>query len=84
MEIETCRFIRLQMLFKGCDAAKDKFADSDPGFTWGDNNRSLVDRDSMIDAIVEITCDDDVEDELRTVIERLKRLPADVYIDLEN
>jgi hypothetical protein len=41
--IHTCRFVKSSNLFKGLTKLWLPFTDSEPDFSWGDNNRTLVD-----------------------------------------
>jgi len=76
---ETCRFIAASHLFSEQSNAWITFAGSDPPFTWGDANRTLVSPDSL-ESYLESLGTSDFDD----VLKRLAELPNDVYIDLEN
>ena len=83
MKRHTCEFVQASDVFKECHHAMEAFAESDPPCSWGENNRSLVTPEVIINALKEIDAED-VQDEVDTVLERLKALPTDLYIDLEN
>lgn len=85
MNIQTCKFVSATELFKNQNLAWDAFINSDPNCTWGDNNRSLVTPDVIIDSL-ELTDFDagDEEKQINVVLERLKKVPEGVYVDLEN
>lgn len=94
--VETCTFVSASNVFDGLPLAWDLFANSDPDCTWGDNNRSMVTPDVIIDALAGIMdgnmdpADDEEGEEIsletqqvRQVASRLRAL-AQTYIDLEN
>jgi hypothetical protein len=85
MKTQTCQFVTASEVFEGQNLALEAFINSDPGCTWGDNNRSLVTPDVIIDSL-ELTDFDEGEEEkqINVVLERLKGLPEGVYVDLEN
>jgi len=85
MKIKTCQFIEASEVFHGFGLAWDVFINSDPDCTWGDNNRSMVTADVIIDAME--NSDTNVGNEqqqVEQVVQILKSLPQDTYIDLEN
>lgn len=79
MKIEKCLFVCSTEVFKGHDEVWNEFNDSDPDCSWGNNNRTLVSRDFLLTALEDIDAEG-----VETVRDRLERLPAEVYIDLEN
>ncbi len=79
MKIEHCVFVCASELFKGHNEAWTAFIESDPDCSFGSNNRSLVSRDFLLTGIEELEAKG-----VRSIITRLERLPAEVYIDLEN
>ena len=80
--IETCRYVRVSKLFKGLEQLWECLVESDPPFTWGDNNMSMVSIQALVEHMDKWARDDDKQmNELR---KRLAKLPADVYLDLEN
>lgn len=85
MDIKTCKFVEASEVFKDMDRAWEAFANSDPQCTWGGNNRSMCIGDVISDALEDIDLDEGAQEkQVRIVIERLKELGPDVYIDLEN
>jgi hypothetical protein len=85
MNIQTCKFVGASEIFDGLGLAWDVFINSDPDCTWGDNNRSMVTADVIVDAL-ELSDIDEGEQErqVNAVLERLKEIPQDVYVDLES
>lgn len=85
MNIQTCKYVGAAEIFEGLDRAWDAFVNSSPDCTWGDNNRSLVTADVIVDSL-ELTDVDEGEEErqVNLALERLKEVPQDVYVDLEN
>lgn len=85
MNIKTCQYVEASEVFKGFGLAWDVFINSDPPCTWGDNNRSMVTTDVIIDALE--NSDMNVGSESRQVeqvVKILESLPQDMYVDLEN
>lgn len=83
MEIKTCKFVEVSDVFAKHGLAWDVFVNSNPNCSWGDNNRSLVTPDVIIDALEDASCDGVVRKQVNAVVERLKSL-GQTYIDLEN
>jgi hypothetical protein len=91
MNIKTCQYVEVSEVFKDFPSAWDLFCNSDPDCTWGDNNRTLVTKDVIINALENVVDDyedDDYEDETGTevkkVFDMLDQLEESVYVDLEN
>lgn len=91
MLTKTCNFIEVSSIFrlnnalmKPCTLAWDVFVNSDPKCTWGDNNRSLVTPDVIIDALENSDFDENAKDQVEEVLQRLKSIEPNIYIDLEN
>jgi hypothetical protein len=81
---QTCLFVHASDLFRGLNKLWDEFVDSAPPFSWGDNNRSLVDADSILnhlDGCSHVT--DSLVTELRKRVDLLPKGGL-TYIDLEN
>jgi hypothetical protein len=85
MNIQTCKFVSASEIFEGLGLAWDVFINGDPDCTWGDNNRSLVTSDVIVDSL-ELTDlnEGNEERQVNLVLERLKEVPQDVYVDLES
>jgi hypothetical protein len=85
MNIKTCQYVEASEIFKGYGLAWDVFINSDPDCSWGDNNRSLVSVDVIIDNLENTDFDSGNEQrQVEQVIKILKSIPLDVYVDLEN
>ena len=100
MKIESQRFISLSNLFDGLDQLLEAWRDSNhDDFTFGDCQMSLVTKGAFLADLDDQEEDDEdaleldeeemmekeVLDEQRDILlKRLKELPEDVYIDLEN
>lgn len=85
MKTQTCQFVEATEVFKGHPLAWEAFVNCDPRCTWGDNNRSMVSPDVVIDALEDSEPDaGDQENQVNLVVERLKNIPEGVYVDLEN
>lgn len=84
MNIKTCRYVGASEIFKGLDLAWEVFCNSDPDCTWGDNNRSLVTADVIIDAIEASDMNDKESSQAKKAFERLDSLEDDIYVDLES
>ena len=81
MTIETCRFVTGSELFDGLKELWDKFSDSDPDFSWGGNDRTLVDPVAILNHLDNSVIDN--EKQVQTLRRRVGKLPKDVYVDLE-
>lgn len=85
MNIKTCRYVQASEIFKGFGLAWDVFINSDPNCSWGDNNRSMVSADVIINALEESDLNVGNEaKQVEQVIKILDSLEPDVYVDLEN
>lgn len=82
MNIKTCQYVEASEVFKGFGLAWDVFVNSDPNCTWGNNNRSMVTPDVIIDALE--NSDEEEQTQVKKVVKILKSLPQDMYVDLEN
>lgn len=79
MNIQTCSFVPVSEVFNGSRKTAKFFSAGEYDFTWGANNRSLITKERLLEAIESL---EDVD--TTKVVERIKSLPDDVYIDLEN
>ena len=85
MNIKTCQYVEASEVFKGCDLAWNVFFNSNPQCSWGDNNRTMVTPDVIIDAMEESAENVGKEQkQVEKVVKILRSLPQDMYIDLEN
>lgn len=85
MNIKTCKYVEASEVFKNQDLAWDLFIESDPDCSWGDNNRTMVTADVIVDALENCDADEgDEEKQVKKVVKILRSLPQDMYVDLEN
>jgi len=85
MIVKTCEFVDASNVFKGYGLAWDLFINNDPNMTWGDNNRSMVMPERIIDALEDADAEEGVEaNQVAEVIKRLKNIKPNIYVDLEN
>jgi len=85
MNIQTCKYVSGTEIFKGQKLAWEVMCNSNPRCSWGDNNRSMVTTDVIIDALEDMDVDEGEEEkQVNVVLERLREVPQDVYVDLEN
>jgi len=88
IEKKTCEFYEASDLFEDCEFAWQRFTDSDPDCSWGNNNRTLVRAVLIYDALDRLITDEDdvnVELEMEAVKNRIKeQIGLDSYVDLEN
>jgi hypothetical protein len=84
MNIKTCQYVEASEVFKGFGLAWDVFINGDPNCTWGDNNRSMVTPDVIIDALEESEYEGNEAKQVEQVVQILQSLPPDMYVDLEN
>ena len=79
--VETCSFVLASDLFKGFPKLWDAMVESNSGFTWGGNNRSMVCASDIVN------CLQSVDDRhLKAFCKRIDALieGGDTYVDLEN
>jgi hypothetical protein len=81
---QTCKFIQASGLFKRLNKLWDEFSESNPAFTWGSNNRSLVVAEAILNHLD--GCAIDNERQLETLRKRIADLPegGQTYVDLED
>jgi hypothetical protein len=52
MQIQTARFVNVSDVFEGFPKLQKIFSEGDNyNFSWGDNNRSMIDPQTLIDAL---------------------------------
>lgn len=86
IKVYQCSYVKSSDVFAGLQLAWEAFSNSDPDCSWGDNNRTMVTED-VIRTVLDNVIPDDYpggEAQIAEAITRLKALPRDVYIDLEN
>ena len=92
MKIYDVRVVHMSDLLDGIPYdIRESITDSDTGigrkFTWGDCNRSLVNRMNLL-SVIDDCCDTSDETPegvaVGLVRSRIVGLPGEVYIDLEN
>jgi hypothetical protein len=87
MTKQTCEFVVASEVFAGCPAAWEVFVESEPKCSWGDNNRTLVVPQTIIDGLEETDelCEqtEQTQQQVQQVLHRLRTLGA-TYVDLEN
>ncbi len=88
MEKKTCEFYEASDLFEDCTSAWQRFTDSDPDCSWGNNNRTLVQATLIYERLDQLSTQEDevdVELELEAVMVRIKeQIGFESYVDLEN
>lgn len=83
MIIKSCKFVEASQIFKDCQKAWDIFVEGEPNCTWGDNNRSLVTPDVILNFFDYTDCEEDELQQVEVVKNRLGSL-ENTYVDLEN
>lgn len=83
MIIYSCDFVVASELFYGLNALWEAFAASNPPFSWGDNNRTLV---VAVDIYDHLEPMDVLGEQLDMLKKRIDHLPeqGQTYVDLEN
>lgn len=85
MKTKTCQFVEASEVFKNFGLAWDVFINSDPKCTWGGNNRSMVTPDVLINSMENSDLNVGPEQQhVAQVVEILRKLSPNTYIDLEN
>lgn len=75
----TCKFILCSDLFKGYRNLASEMSESEPDFTWGSNNRSLVTVEAILNHMASAGIDYSDAFGLRC-----KEVGLQTYVDLEN
>ena len=83
MTIHPCRYVHASDLFKRLKVLWSEFVESEPDFSWGDNNHSLVDPQDIMNHIDGSAAFEHPR-QVETLRKRVEKLPAGVYVDLEN
>lgn len=79
----STKFVEASAVFGDLPKAWDALCESSPGFTWGDNNRSLVDAETIRNHLRDVDMPEGSGDQIETAISRLDSLGQE-YVDLEN
>jgi hypothetical protein len=82
MKIQSCKFVSCSDLFKDLDELWEDFSSSDPEFTWGSANRTLIDPLTIIGHMNNVGLDDRLQ--FKTLCKRINELPRSVYVDMES
>ena len=81
---QTARYVSSMDLFKGLNKLRDAFIRSDPDFSWGNNNHSLVDGEAILDHLADSGLTNASKAQVPVLRKRIRKLPEDVYVDLES
>jgi len=82
MKAKTCEFVLASVVFEGLPEAWSALASRDNlPFSWGDNNRSLVDAETIADELQQV--ENSEGGQLKKALARLRKL-GQTYVDLEN
>ena len=93
LNIQTCKFVDSSEVFEGELSSVRDVLFENGSFSWGDNNRSLVSKIRLLEAMSLIDAEEDdtfddflfcTEETLDRAKRRVEALPDDVYIDLES
>lgn len=82
--VDTCQYVRASDLFQGNQKLWDIFVESDPDYSWGNNNHSLNTAESIVNHLDgNIGAPEKLVKKLR---DRIDSLPekGQTYVDLEN
>jgi len=77
--VQTCEFVLGTDLFRDFVVVWEQIAESDPGFTWGTNNRSMVTVECILDHMDNAGIE--YPDAFRELCEKVG---LQMYVDLEN
>jgi hypothetical protein len=83
---QTASFVPMSEVCDGCRVIINRLIEANPeNWSWGNNNRTLVSRDSFEDAVAAVCAiEETLEAQQQTILQRLEPLSNEVYIDLEN
>ena len=82
MTIRTVQFVNASEVFQNHPSVWTAFYESDPGYTWGNNNHTLASRDMLISELRRLDADE--VPGVDAMIDILSTLEIDTFIDLEN
>ena len=80
--IQTYRAINVTDLFQGLKVLLEEFSNSDPDFSWGDNDHTLVDPEAILDHLDGTGTAVNTR-QLEALRRRICKLPPNTYVDLE-
>ena len=81
-KLYKCEYVKSSDVFEGLSEAFDALANRDNlPFSWGDNNHSLVDADTIAAEMEQL--DESEGEQIAKAIRRLRKL-GQTYIDFEN
>ena len=75
--VQTCSFIHASQIFENFTQMWDKFCENDPNCSWGDNNRSMITKNVIEEALMH----EDIPEDFQRVLDSID---TNMYIDLEN
>lgn len=83
-KIETTQFIAASAVFKGLKGLWTEFAESDPPFSWGGSNRTLVTAEAILNHLD--GCANATPRFVESLRTRLQKISPNLqlYVDLEN
>lgn len=95
MKLSTCNYVKYSELFKDLAELSEEFCNSDPPFSWGDNDRTLVFAAGICSHLKEhvkeldktsISGTPKLNEQMKELERRVAVLPdgAMEYVDLEN
>ena len=85
MKVYNCQYVKSSDVFKGLPLVWDALASRDNlPFSWGDNNHSLVDAETVARELDEIDCDSAAMTRQRNKAIRILDNLGQTYIDFEN
>lgn len=87
MNIHAASYVDASNIFKDQGNAWDLFFNGESDCSWGGNNRTLIDPQTIINCLddcMECADDENTENEINEVKKRLESIPQGVYVDLES
>lgn len=81
--VYRCKFVECSDLFNGHRPLFDEMTGGDCPFTWGDNNRSMITLERLLNHLVDI-CHDYPVARFVKFEARCKKMDPQTYVDLEN
>jgi len=83
-QIQTAQFIPASVAFKGLKRLWNEFVESNPPFSWGGSNRTLVTAEAIINHLD--GCANATSRLVESLRSRLKKISPDLqlFVDLEN
>ena len=83
MNVYTCQYVKASELFMGLKDLLDSFAQSEPPYTWGDTDHTMIFPKELFEWLYGMDQTADEATQMEILRQRIWGLPMGVYVDLE-